>query len=172
MSYDYGTPAGVARYVRHLCNTAGVFDTATRPTLADVEAFLEERSNQLNAWLAQAGYVVPVTAARAASVLGRYASLGAACDCELTPRSAGYSEDENRRENKFCAQFLEAEAYIKSGALSALGATTTAAPAVLSGLRVGGRTATGQRLRPVFGRTGFNNDPTAESPTAEGAWDE
>lgn len=173
-SYAYGSVNGVAAYVKHLANTAGTFDTTTRPTAAEVETFIEQRSAQLNAWLAQAGYSVPVAeaATQARLVLARYANLGAAGDCELTQRSGGYSEDENKRDNKLMKEFLSAEAFITSGALSALGATQPEPPGTLAGLRVGGKTATGQRLRPVFGRSGIGNNPTAESPTAEPGWTE
>ncbi len=161
---DYGTVAGVEKYVQHLTRNAA-FDTTTKPTVAQVTEMLDESCAILNGWLAEAGDVVPVTATRAVSALSRYANLGAAGLAELAQRSAGYSEtDQNRRENKFLAEFAKAEAFIASGALGGLGAGTTDEPPALSGFRFGGVTVGGQRLRPIFRRTSFGNNPTAESP--------
>lgn len=161
----YGSVTGVAAYVRRLSNSAATFDTTTRPTLIEVETFLNQCSDTLNGWLARSGYVIPVSQADAVNVLSRYANLGAAGHVELSQRAGGYdADDENRRENKFLDMFMLAEAYIESGALAALGAATVpgSLPSPVSGLRVGGSTRTGQALRPIFSRTMFNNDPTAE----------
>lgn len=168
---SYGSVAGVATYVSHLLNTGGTFDSTTRPTAAQVEAFLDQQSAKLNAWLASEQYVVPVTQADCVLLLANYANLGAAGLCELTMRAAGYSaSDQNERENEFLALFNEAKAFICSGALAALGATQSPALGAFYGLRVGGRTATGQVLKPIFRRGSLGNDPTAESGNREPGW--
>jgi hypothetical protein len=167
---SYGSVTGVAAYVRRLANASSTFDTTTRPTLVEVEAFLDQCSDTLNGWLARAGYVIPVTQADAVNVLARYANLGAAGHAELSQRAGGYdADDENRRENKFLDLFKLAESYIESGALAAMGAAvvTGSLPSPVSGFRVGGATRSGQRLKPIFTRTSFGNDPTAESGSAE-----
>lgn len=165
---SYGSTAGVAAYVRHLlpANTSD-FSPVSRPTLAEVEAFLDRRSALLNGWLAQAGYSVPVTQADALLILASYANLGAAGDCELTQRAGGYdAEDANRRENKFLEQFGEARDFILSGALTGLGVPQrTSTPQ--AGFYVGGKRSTGEALKPIFTRRGMANDPTAESTEAE-----
>jgi hypothetical protein len=153
--------------VKRLANASATFDGTTTPTLTEVEEFINQTSDVLNGWLTRAGYVIPVAQADAVRVLDRWANLGAAGLTELSQRAGGYdAEDENRRENKFLAMFEAAEAYIESGALAALGATQVAdsLPSPVSGLRVGGVTRSGQRLRPIFKRTGFGNNPVAESP--------
>jgi hypothetical protein len=140
--------------------------SATQPGLTEVEAFIDQSSDILNGYLAAAGYVIPVTHADAAAVLARFSNLGAAGLAELSQRAGGYdAEDENRRENKFLKMFEDARAYINSGALANLGAAVVnnSAPPPLAGLRVGGTTSTGQALRPIFTRTGFGNNPTAEN---------
>lgn len=164
----YGSVAGVAAYVRRLANASSTFDGTTRPTLTEVEEFLNQSSDTLNGWLASSGYVIPVSQGDAFNVLSRYANLGAAGLAELSQRAGGYdANDENRRENKFLDMFEKAEAYIASGALAALGATivSTNLPGPLDGLRVGGVVTGGSRLRPIFKRRSFGNDPTAESPS-------
>ena len=169
----YGSVAQVAAYVKHLCNASGTFDTTTKPTLTEVEQFIEQRSASLNACLAEAGYIVPVTTpSTATTLLGYYAAMGAAGDCELSQRSAGYSEETNRRENKFLDEFDKACDFIKSGAFAALGSPQSSASPAVAGLYVGGRTRTGQNLRPIFGRTTFGNNPTTESGSKEPGYTE
>jgi hypothetical protein len=170
----YGNVAGVAAYVRRL-TSGGTFTTSTAPTLAEVEDFLNQCSDTLNGWLAASGYVIPVTQPDAAAVLARFAQIGAAGHVELSQRAGGYdAEDENKRENKFLAMFKEAREYIQSGALAALGAAVVSngGPPALSGLRVGGQTATGQALRPMFRRTSFGWNPAAESGAREPGYQE
>jgi hypothetical protein len=164
----YGTVAGVAAYVAHAANGAGTFDNSTDPTITQVEGFIERQSARLNGWLAHNNYAVPVTAPGAVTWLSYYAEIGAAGLVELTQRSSGYDDtDQNRRENKFLKEFERARAEIESGVLAALGATTTQVPGDLFGLRVGGGTRGGLALRPIFTRTSFGNDPTAETGTDE-----
>ncbi len=165
---SYGTVAGAAAYVQHAANSSGTFDATTTPTLTQVEGFIDRQSARLNGWLAQNGYTVPVTAAQAVVWLTYYAEIGAAGLIELAQRASGYSdEDQNRRENKFLKEFARAQDEIASGVLAALGATTTQPPGALFGLRVGGGTRGGQALRPIFTRTSFLNDPTAETGNNE-----
>jgi hypothetical protein len=163
---SYGSVTGVAAYTRRLANVASTFDSTTRPTLVEVEAFLDQASDTLNGWLSRSGYVIPVTQADAVNVMSRYANIGAAGHVELSQRAGGYdAEDENRRENKFLDLFKLAESYIESGALAAMGAAVVSGslPSPVSGFRVGGGTRSGQALRPIFRRTSFGNNPTAES---------
>jgi hypothetical protein len=166
---DYGSLTGAAAYVIHMTNSSGAFDSTTKPTDTQVTVFLTELCAQLNGWLASAGYVVPVTGTNAKLILDRYANIGAAGLCELTQRSGGYSKDnQNKRENKFLDEFYKADAFIKSGTLNNLDATTQQLPGGLFGLKFGGRTSTNQALRPTFGRTSFGNNPVSESPDQNG----
>jgi hypothetical protein len=168
---SYGSVVGVTRYVKRL-TVNGAFTATSSPSVADVEAFLDEQSAVLNGWLARAGYSVPVTNATGARVLARYANIGAAGLVELTQAASGYgAEGEDTRENRFLAEFKAAEAYINSGALAGLGVPQTTAGLGLAGLSVGGRTSGGERLRPIFTRTGFGNTPTAERGSKEPDYD-
>lgn len=113
----YGSVAGVQALIRHI-----TLDTPKAPTTAQVQQWLIERSATLDGWIAAAGYTTPVTQATALIALGGYANKGAAGDAELAQRAAGYSrDDQNKRENKFFAEFEKAKAWIDSGALRALG---------------------------------------------------
>jgi hypothetical protein len=59
---SYGTAAGVAGYVRVYTNN-GAFDTTTNPTLANVEAWINQISALVNAALASYRFDTPVTQA-------------------------------------------------------------------------------------------------------------
>jgi hypothetical protein len=170
---DYGTAAGVAAYTKHL-TANGVYTTGTKPPLADIETWLDERSAQINTWLAQAGYTTPVNVLYVAAhtVLSRYANIGAAGDAELSQRSGGYSADDlNARENKFLTEFMEVRDFILSGALAGMGVPQYSASSAIQGLYIGGRTSTGQALKPIFTRTSFGNNPTKESGQKEPGYD-
>lgn len=165
---SYGSVAGVAVYVARLTTDGGSFTASTRPTLAQVEGFLDQQSAVLNGWIAQAGYNVPITQSDAALILARYANIGAAGLVELTQAAAGYASDgEDSRENRFLSEFARAEAWIKSGALAALGVGQNTVGPGLSGLSVGGRSATGAQLKPIFTRTSFGNNPSGERGSRE-----
>ena len=117
----YGDIADVQAYCRHM-----TFGADNNPATGDVTDWLNARAAQLTAWLAGAGYTVPVTAAaypEAHAILSRYANLGAAGDAELAQRTGGYSGQagEDRREEYFFAEFAKAEARINGGVLAALG---------------------------------------------------
>ena len=61
---SYGTAAGVAAYVG-VYTIAGAFTTATQPTLANVEGWIDQVSALLNTALAKRGFNVPLTQADA-----------------------------------------------------------------------------------------------------------
>lgn len=61
---SYGSAAGVAAYVG-VYTKAGVFDTTTKPTLANVESWIDQVSALLNTALAKRGFSVPLTQADA-----------------------------------------------------------------------------------------------------------
>lgn len=69
---SYGSAAGVAAYTRAYMSgaaVAGVYDSLTNPTLAQVESWIDEVSAIANTGLREAGFVVPVTQADAVLAL-------------------------------------------------------------------------------------------------------
>lgn len=161
----YGSVTGVQAFIRHMA-----LDTANNPTTAQITTFLANRSAMLDGWIADAGHTTPVTTpAAAVSLLDLFANYGAAGDAELTQRSSGYSANApNNRENKFLEEFYRARDYIKSGALGGLGVPGPASVAgPYTGLGYSGKTRGGQPLQPIFRRTSFGNDPTAETGGTE-----
>lgn len=168
---SYGSVAEVLAYTRHLLTDGNpTFTADTRPSLSEVERFLDRRSAILNACLAENGYTVPVSTPQAArDILAHFAVQGAAADAELTARSAGASPEggEDRREKQFLKEFDKACAFIAGAAFASLGAPQARPSSSIAGIAFGGMTRGRQPLRPVFGRTAFGQDPTRESPTTE-----
>ncbi len=68
----YSTVAAVEAEERTYTNDAGAFDTTTFPTLATVETFMDELSVILDVQLANEGFSVPVTDARAVLACNRF----------------------------------------------------------------------------------------------------
>lgn len=82
---SYGDKNEVAALVPRYANTSGVFDQLTRPTQAQVTAWLAQISAVLDAYLATKGYSVPVTEA----------NLNAALDLFVNEETAAIAEGVN-----------------------------------------------------------------------------
>lgn len=65
----YGTSAGVAALTPRYANGTADFATNDRPTKAQVETFLAQMSNLLDAIMADVGFTTPVTDADVISIL-------------------------------------------------------------------------------------------------------
>lgn len=128
MSYQaYERTAGdcqkeVEALCRHLTN-AGVFDTTTNPTLANVEKFITDTYDEIGVFLVLAGYAKIQTDADIIGTLQHFNALGACAKVELTQPSVGFEDTENTRYNKFFNEFKEVKELIKSVAFERLGAT-------------------------------------------------
>jgi hypothetical protein len=95
-AWAYGTVAEVQALTRHLL-TGGVFDEISRPTIGEVEIFINYASAQLNGALAGAGFTVPVTQSTVLYELDAWVVAKAAMYVELTQPGAGYSDDQTSR---------------------------------------------------------------------------
>ena len=63
-SNSYGT-AGEVAALSQTWTHVGVFDTTTRPTLAQVESFIDQISGIMNVALSKQGFIIPVSQATA-----------------------------------------------------------------------------------------------------------
>lgn len=89
---SYGSVNEVLAYTRHLLDGKMTFDIATRPTLAEVEKFIDRASGILNTALDGEGVTVPVTAATAILACDAWVVMRAAEWAELTQRGHGFDE--------------------------------------------------------------------------------
>ena len=90
---SYGTVAEVTALTRHLLDGPDVFDEATRPSLSEVESFIDKVSANLNDAIAALGFSVPITAAGPKLSCDSWVVAKAAAMVELTQRSAGFDGD-------------------------------------------------------------------------------
>lgn len=84
---SYGTAADVSALTELYC-ISGSYTTATVPTLAQVESWIDQISAIVNAALAGQGFVVPVTQADAILAIKSYV-IGAASDLAHAANMAG-----------------------------------------------------------------------------------
>lgn len=133
MSIDansYGSVAQVAALTPLYATATGqTFSTATRPTLAQVETFIDQVSAQVNALLAREGFAIPVTQTDAARVLASFVTLEVASWVEYANGAGPFVVDGTQRRSSTPARMVlqDAETFIVANAvgLEAMGATRT-----------------------------------------------
>lgn len=88
-SNSYGTTAKVAAYVPRYAPD-GDFTFATRPTITQVEAWIDDVSAMVNVLLAELYFTVPVTQADCVSMLEGLVCSAVADKCEYANRSGRF----------------------------------------------------------------------------------
>ena len=158
-SRSYGSANGVAGYVG-VYTIAGSFSTATNPTLANVEAWIDQVSALLNTALAKRGFTVPLTQADAVlaakSLVEQLVS-----DLAQAANSSGRFFSE-----RFLERGVSNWAVIRNdisnwveeyaSGLEELGETRGSPSATDIGFR--DSDAGGNATNPIFQRKGFGND--------------
>lgn len=126
---SYGSVEEVRALTRHLLDGSPTFDGETRPTLADVETFINRASGVLNAALASQGFTVPVTNSTAVLACDEWVVTQAARAAELTQRGTGYSDAEGSRLAGFSQKSAMAWVKDMAAAFQGLGLSTANSPA-------------------------------------------
>src|SRR5512146_1089074 len=99
---SFSSVAGVLAFTRHLMSSdAGnaTFNSTTRPTLTEVEGFIDEASGYLNSAIAAGGFDPALVRANSTAKLPCDSWVRArSSECvELTQRGVGFNEDEGNR---------------------------------------------------------------------------
>jgi len=95
---SYSSVDAVLAMTRHMLDGgAPTFDEATRPTLSEVESFIDEVSADLNDAIASCGFTVPITATGPKLSCDLWVRARASAMVELTQRSAGFDGSEESR---------------------------------------------------------------------------
>lgn len=96
---SFSSVVEVTAYTRHLLDGNTAFTTDTRPTLAEVEKFIDRASGTLNVAIAQEGFSPANVYANSTAKLAcdDWVTLKAAKYVEMTQRGTGYSENEGSR---------------------------------------------------------------------------
>lgn len=113
---SYGTVAEVEAFTKHLLDGAIGFDNSTRPTVSEVEKFIDRLSAILNSALAGVGFDIPVTQGDVKLALDDWVVLKCTGYVELTARGAGSSDDPNARPRFFNKLHSDASAFVRDNA--------------------------------------------------------
>jgi hypothetical protein len=115
MTY-YGSPAQVAVFVPRYADKFGKFTQSTRPTLAQVELWLEQVSGVLNAYLASKGWATPVTDTDLAASLALFTSEEVAAMVEGANGSGrfGPTSPDQSGQSRFAIIRMDVMEYIDS----------------------------------------------------------
>lgn len=148
---SYGSASEVAAMVPQYASS-GFFTASTRPTLTQVETFIDRVSALLNAVLAQQGFEVPVTQADAKLVLDHFVVEEVADLCEAANRAGRFMQDRVRDRSRFRVVFDDCVSFIESQAegLESLG--TTRDRSLTYGLSHWSSDDAGDDIEPVFSR--------------------
>ena len=146
---SYGSVAEVEALVPQYAVVSNEFDATTRPTLVQVEKFIDRVSAALNLLLAEAGFAVPVSQADALLVLDHFVVVEAVSLCE----EANEITESFQRERRTVGDILEgARSLVEQHAsgFEQLGATRDRA--VTYGLGYWDTDDAGDDIEPVFSR--------------------
>jgi hypothetical protein len=159
---SYGTAAGVAQYVKRYAPNGSFSNTptASNPTLAAVEGWIDQISAQLNTALSAAGFKIPITQADAKLACQQVVEQLTA-DLAQAANSAGRFYSERALKSglspfKAIQGDILAWAESMAGGLEAMGAARTIAA---NEYAIGSRDSdsVGDPTAPIFQRKGFGN---------------
>lgn len=169
---SFSSTSEVKAFTRHLINVAGAttFNSTTRPTLTEVEKFIDRASGVLNSALWKGGLAPASIKANSTATL--------ACDdwvtdrvvayAELTQRGEGFTSQEGNRYGAFIGLHKEADDFVKAMSLGFKNMGVSVAVQSGRGLAFTGLTAQSQRTdpddttleQPLFTRRGFDEPDT------------
>lgn len=155
---SYGSTAGVAALVPRYQDETGDFSTETRPTLAQVETFIDQVSAILNMILASEGFAIPVTETTTKDALDLFVNEETAAICEGVNGSGrfGPREKTGTPPSRFSIILKDVKQFIESvsAGMERLGASRTYSITSVIGYR--GTDADGNSIAPLFQREAFN----------------
>lgn len=126
---SYSSTGEVKAFTRHLLAGQTNFNSTTRPTLTDLEKFIDRVSGVLNIALSQAGFrPEDFRANSTAKLMGDdWVTTQAVKYTELTQRGTGYSEQDGSRIGAFNGLYKAAENFIDANKLgiTRIGVTQT-----------------------------------------------
>ena len=158
---SYGSVAEVGALTPLYATATGTtFDTTTRPTLTQVEKFVDRVSGIVNVLLAEAGFAVPVSNTDAKLALDDFVVMECAGLVEYANGAGPFiaGSEQMRAQTPTRIIMRDAEAFIEAHAdgLEALGATRTRG--VTYGLGCRTEDADGRAILPMFSRRQMGHD--------------
>ena len=155
---SYGTVEEVGALTPRFTNN-GAYDGSTRPTLAQVESWINRVSSTLNIVLAENGFRIPVTQSDCALTLALFVATEVADLCNYANSAGRFFQNQNYTTGPWQAIQKEAADFIAKHAtgFEKLGATRTTLG--LNGLDARITDDDGDALEPMFTRAQFGNTP-------------
>jgi hypothetical protein len=158
---SYGSPDEVAALTQRFTDpNTHLFTPTTRPTLAQVEEFIDRVSGILNVLLAGQGFSIPITQSDARLALAQFVVTECA-DLVNYANSAGrFFTEKNLGSSPWHAILKDAEEFISQNAsgFEALGAIRVRSAVI--GLKATTRNDAGDVIEPFFDRKQFGNRTT------------
>lgn len=143
-----------ARYL-----SGGTYTTGTRPTLAQVEKFIDNASSTLNVMLAKAGFSVPIVQADAKAACAEIVIECVVDMCHAANSTGRFFTERalERGVNPMAAIRQDIASWVEAQApgLEALGATRNTSQ--LGGIAFRDTDEAGNEIFPIFQRGSFNN---------------
>lgn len=123
---SYSSVAEIVAMTRHVLSGSQAYSSNTRPTLTEVERFIDRVSGVLNSALAEAGFSVPLTQATAVLACADWVTTKTTQLVELTQPGFGFAEGMGSKKGAG-SLYEDACKFVKSNALGwkRLGATVS-----------------------------------------------
>jgi len=124
---SYSNIADIVAVTRHLLDGGVSYTPNTKPTLIEVEAFIDDVSSDLNDAIASHGFTVPISTAGPKRSCDLWVRSKVAALVELTQRGTGFDGEEDSRYGSLWNLFDEAYEWVakRADGWKAQGVTTT-----------------------------------------------
>ena len=159
---SYGSATGVVAFVPNY-GSGGAFTTGTRPTLAQVEGWIDSVSGILNSILAEAGFTIPVTNDDVKDALDFFINQEVASICEGVNGSGRFGPTSKAvgKQGRFSLMLEDVKTFVEGNkaGFERLGAER--AYDVTSSIAYRDTDESGEAVTPLFERKAFG-DTTRE----------
>jgi len=159
---SYGTAVGIAAFTPNYA-IGGTFTTATRPTLAQAEGWIDSISGILNSILAEAGFTIPITDDDVKDALDFFVNQEVASICEGVNGSGRFGPTSKAvgKQGRFSLMLEDVKAFVEGNkaGFERLGADRSYD--VTSSIAYRDTDEAGEAVVPLFERKAFG-DSTRE----------
>jgi hypothetical protein len=166
-SDSFSSVAEVVGFTRHLLDGQTSFNSTTKPTVTEVEKFIDRASSLINNCIRSKGFTPSVIYANSTAKLScdDWVTMRAVEYTELTKRGTGYSTDEGSRTKAFSTMGDACE-FVDMLVPGWINAGITQSIPLSRGLQFTGETVQSDRAdpsdsskeQPLFTRKGFDNE--------------
>jgi len=153
---SYASVAEVTAFTRHLLDGQSAFNSTTRPTVTELEKFIDRASGVLNVAMEARGLDTPITNTTAKLLCDDWVVAQAAMYTEMTQRGTGFSDAEGSRTSYFRGLHERANEFSKANSLGFVRLGVAQSTKMGAGLIFTGETLAADRVDP--------DDTTLEQP--------